>query len=190
MPLQLTAADPTHVPDAADYAGTYHSSTGQFSIVAEGDSLPLKYKGESVPLERRTRNSFFAHHPDFSLALMEFSRDAEDVAEVFHGGEWYVRGSYPGPRRSSYPEEWASYVGHYRARNPELSNFRIAARKGVLTLLNPWSNTDPLVYLSDGRFRNGDDERSPETLEFSAIAEGRALRANYTGCPYYRTFET
>ena len=81
-------------------------------------------------------------------------------------------------------------MGHYRARNPELSNFRIAVRKGDLTLLNTRGNTDPLVYLSGGRFRIGDDERNSETLEFSAKVEGQALRADYTSCPYCCTFGT
>ena len=70
-----------------------------------------------------------------------------------------------------------------------MSNFRIAVRKGVLTLLNPWGNTDPLVPVGDGRFRIGADPLSPETLTFSAVVEGQALRADYSGCPYYRTFE-
>ena len=56
-------------------------------------------------------------------------------------------------------------------------------------MLNPWGNSDPLVPVTGSRFRIGSDELSPETLEFSAVVDGRALRADYTGCPYYRTFE-
>jgi hypothetical protein len=57
-----------------------------------------------------------------------------------------------------------------------------------LTFLNPWGNTEPLIPIGAGLFRIGADSRSPETLHFDAFVEDRALRAEYSGCPYYRTF--
>ena len=46
--------------------------------------------------------------------------------EGFHEGVWYVPDSYTGSRHFDYTEHWNSFMGHYQARNPELSNFRIA----------------------------------------------------------------
>ena len=178
--------DSARLQNAADYAGAYHSSSESLDFVAEGGRLLLKYAGQSIPLEKRPHNSFYAPHPDFSLALFEFSPEGEKAVEAFHGGDWYVRDSYSGPRHFEYPDHWNSFTGHYRARNPELSNFRIVLRKGVLTFLNPWGNAEPLAPLTDNTFRIGSCALSPEILEFSAIADGRALRADYTGCPYYR----
>ena len=189
LPSLPSGRDPTHVPDAVEYAGAYTCSGTLLVVVAKGEGLFLRYRGESVSLERRARGSFYVRHPDFALALLEFSREGEDVVGAFHGGDRYVREGYTGPKHFEYPEHWKRYLGHYRARNPELSNFRIAVRKGVLTLLNPWGNTEPLMPLTDRGFRIGADDLSPETLEFSAIADGQAMRADYTGCPYYRTFE-
>ena len=40
--------------------------------------------------------------------------------------------------------------------------------------------------MNDSLFRIGDDQRSPETLRFDAVVGGQALRAVYSGCPYYR----
>jgi hypothetical protein len=37
-------------------------------------------------------------------------------------------------------------------------------------------------------FRVGSDACSRETLRFAAVVEGRALRADYSGCPYFRAF--
>lgn len=181
--------DPTHAPDSGDYAGTYRSETGSLTLVANGDRLLLVHGGETVTLERRSRDSFLATHPDFDLALLEFGRKDGRVVEAFHGGDWYAGEGYSGPRRFDHPPGWEAFVGHYRARNPELSNFRVALRKGELTLLNPWGDTAPLVPRSDGIFRIGRDERGPERMVFSAMVDGQALRADYTGCPYYRTFE-
>ena len=110
--------------------------------------------------------------------------------ELFHGPDWYAREGFRELTAPSYPNEWGAYTGHYRARNPELSNFRVAVRQGTLTLLHPWGNTSPLLPLESGRFRIGPDSLSPETLAFSAIADGKALRVEYTGCPYYRTFDS
>jgi hypothetical protein len=42
-----------------------------------------------------------------------------------------------------------------------------------------------LTELGDGRFRVG-EERSLESLHFDAVADGQALRANLSGCDYYR----
>ena len=128
-------------------------------------------------------------HPDFALALLELPRGDAHAVEAFHGADWYIGDHYQGPEGFAHPPEWEAFTGHFRARNPELSNFRIGIRKGALTLLNPWGNTAPLVPLNGAGFRIGQHPLSAETLTFSAITEGRALRADYSGCPYYRTFE-
>jgi len=177
------------IADAGEYAGTYQGETGTLTLTAAHGGLLLQLHGDATVLERRTHDSFHVPHPDFDLALLEFGRQEGRVVECFHGGDWYVKDGYAGPRTFNHPPEWDACVGHYRARNPELSNFRIAVRKGVLTLLNPWGNTDPLVPVDHGRFRIGADPLSPETLTFSAVVEGQALRADYSGCPFYRTFE-
>ena len=108
--------------------------------------------------------------------------------EAFHGPGWYVREDYSGPRRFDYPAEWDSFCGHYRTYNFGLTNFRVVVRKGTLLLMYPGGGHAPLIPLEDGLFRIGDDPSSPETLRFDAVASGRALRAVYSGCPYYRTY--
>jgi hypothetical protein len=45
-----------------------------------------------------------------------------------------------------------------------------------------------LVPIDDGSFRVGSAEQEPERIRFKAVAEGRALRANLSGCDYYRFF--
>jgi hypothetical protein len=64
----------------------------------------------------------------------------------------------------------------------------VVLRKRVLFLVHPWGDEEALAQLSDGVFRVGDDERSPERLSFDTILDGQALRANLSGCDYYRTF--
>jgi hypothetical protein len=79
-------------------------------------------------------------------------------------------------------------VGHYRSHNPWLSNFRVVLRKGALALIRPTGSEEPLIPLAGGVFRIGDEERSPDRIRFDTVLDGRALRADLSGCPYYRTF--
>jgi CubicO group peptidase (beta-lactamase class C family) len=88
------------------------------------------------------------------------------------------------------PAQWRPLVGHYRARNPWLSNFHVRVRGGRLWMIHYGDEfaPAPLVPVGDGVFRIGDDERSPERLRFDVMVDGVAVRATYSGCPYYRTF--
>lgn len=85
------------------------------------------------------------------------------------------------------PAIWKAYVGRYSAWNPGFPHFQVVVRRGALTLLMPGADTDVLVPVGDHVFRVGADAASPERLRFAAIVDGRALRADYSGCPYYRT---
>ena len=188
LPLPPERNDLTMVPDAEAYAGEYRCKDRTISIAAESGKLRLRSNGASVLLERRSPDCFYVQHPDFAFFLLEFERRDGTVVAAGHGPNWFVSDRYPGPVSFDYPPHWDAYVSHYRARNPELSNFRVGVRKGTLTLFNPWGNTEPLVPLGEADFRIGLDERSPETLSFSGIANERALRADYSGCPYFRAF--
>jgi CubicO group peptidase (beta-lactamase class C family) len=89
----------------------------------------------------------------------------------------------------SCPVEWAAYLGRYRAHNPWLPTFAIAARQGTLVMGTDWlagSQRITLAAIEPGTFRAGDDEWSPERLRFEAIVDGLAQRAVYSGTPYYR----
>jgi hypothetical protein len=183
-------ADPSHVPNAADYVGTYRAGDRVLRVNAQNEKLSLDFGGEPALLERRTDDSFFVRRPRFDLFLLEFGRDGGKVVEAFHGPDWYVTDRYAGPRHFDYPKEWEAYTGHYRTRSPELSNFRVMLRKGTLVMMSPSGDVEPLRPLGTGLFHIGDDQFSPETLRFDSVLEGRALRATYSGCPCYRTFHT
>jgi CubicO group peptidase (beta-lactamase class C family) len=188
IPAPPSVTDPASVNNAGEYAGTYSANGNTLDLVAQGERLLLKYGGLDVALEKRGGDSFYVGHPDLEPYLLEFGRDGDRVVEAFHGAGWYTGGDYSGPTSFDYPKEWECYPGHYRAHNPGLSNFRVVLRKGALLLVFPTGGNELLVPLGDSLFRIGEDQRSPETLRFDALAGGRALRADYSGCPYYRTY--
>ena len=188
LPALPPVAEPGNVTNAADYAGSYGAGEERMDISARGDQLTLHWRGREAALEKRGVDSFYAPHPDLELFLLEFGREDDRAVEVFHGPDWYAGEGYSGPRSFDYPIEWETYQGHYRTYNFGLTNFRIILRKGALLLMYPSGGGEVLSAVDDGLFRIGEDPRSPETLQFDSIASGRALRAVYSGCPYYRTY--
>jgi hypothetical protein len=79
-------------------------------------------------------------------------------------------------------------VGHYRAHNPWISNFRVLLRKGVLLLDWQIDESQELIPLADGSFQVGHGDYRLERLRFDQVADGRALRATWSGYEYYRFF--
>ena len=188
LPPAPTIVEPASVINAAEYAGAFRSSNDRMDFVASGDRLTLHWHGEDIVLEQRGEDSFQVPHTELELFLLEFGREGNRVVEVFHGSDRYVVDGYFGPNTFDHPDEWKGFQGHYRTYNFGLTNFRVMLRKGQLLLIYPTGGHEILAPLGDGVFRIGEHPRSPETLRFDSIASGRALRAIYSGCPYYRTF--
>jgi hypothetical protein len=69
----------------------------------------------------------------------------------------------------------------------------VVGRKRQLWLIFPivpdgFEDEQPLVPLSDGSFRAGADETSPERVRFDAVVDGKALRAVLSDGHYERDF--
>ena len=82
-------------------------------------------------------------------------------------------------------------VGRYRAHNPWLPTFAIAAGDGALVLGTDWMNGSyriALTALDDDLFRVGDEPWTPERLRFDTLIDGAHQRAILSGTPYYRAF--
>jgi hypothetical protein len=110
------------------------------------------------------------------------------VDELFYGPQWFIHDHYQGPRQFEFPPEWEAYCGHYRSHNPWVTNFRIFLRKDQLIYAAPNGDEEVLVPYGAGCFRLGEEEFTPERIWFDQIIDGQALRANLSGCPYYRFF--
>ncbi len=188
LPPLPDAPEPTGIELAAEYAGTYRSQSATFTLAAQDGQLVMQAGDAQLVLERRRVDCFYVPHADWSLFLLHFGREEGQVVEAFHGPDWYAGEGYAGPRTFDSPPAWSAYPGHYRSHNPWYGNFRVVVRKGKLWFIHPSGEEELLVPLGDGLFRVGADERSPERLRFDTVLDGRALRANLSGCDYYRTF--
>ena len=89
--------EPTKVPNATDYAGTYTSTNGSaLTFRAVGDRLELNHKGQAVALERRGTDTFYCRHPEFALFLVRFVREKGAITEMSFGPQWYANERYTG----------------------------------------------------------------------------------------------
>ena len=176
---------PTEVPNAADYAGTYTSVDGnKLELVADGTRLFLVHRGERILLERGGGESFIVKHPEFEIFQLGFVRENQKgITEAYHGSNWYMGAKYDGPKSFNAPKEWEGYVGHYSNDSPWYGDIRVVLRKGQLYL----NGSQRLTQRPDGRFGSGDPE-APDRLGFESIIDGRAMRLNYSGIIYRRTF--
>lgn len=195
MPLPETPPMPnfSHIRVPADYAGEYHSENCTLHLVAEKHHLYLMCDEQRVVLEERSYDCFYANHPEWDRYLLRFERTKDGrVSAVSHGPRWFYNQNYEGPTRFDTPLAWRAFTGHYRAHNPWSSNFRVFTRKGQLILSWPTGDEEVLKPLSSeadcAHFRIGEEEYIPERLSFDQVVEGRALRAVFSGCAYYRFF--
>jgi D-alanyl-D-alanine carboxypeptidase len=177
---------PEEIKNAADYAGTYTSPDGRkLTFAAEGDRLLLVHQGQRVALERSGgRDRFIVKHPDFELFLLGFARDKNRVVEAFYGADWYAGEAYAGARTFTYPKEWDAFAGHYFNDSPWYGTARVVLRKGQLLL----DGVQPLVPTEGNTFRLAGDDLSPDRLGFESVVAGKAMRLNYAGIIFRRTF--
>lgn len=183
--IPAPTAPAEEVRNAAEFAGKYTAPDGrELVLVAEGQRLVLLHKGRRVALERAGgQNAFLVKHPDFALFLLAFAREGDVVTEALHGGDWYAGARYQGAREFSHPKEWEGFVGHYHNDSPWYGDTRVVLRKGRLWL----DGLQPLVPRGDGMFGVGDPD-GPDRVGFESIVAGRAMRLNYSGVIFRRTF--
>jgi hypothetical protein len=188
LPNPPAVVEPRQVENASEYAGTYRNEAGVLELRAEGQCLLLEYDGQRLILEWYDDDCFRVPHPRLWHFPLRFGRIDGQVVEAFHGPAAYAKDGYRAPEASEAPASWQAFPGHYRSHNPWYTNFRIVLRRGRLLLVEANGEEQSLEPMGDGLFRIGADARSPERLRFDTILDGQAIRANRSGCDFYRTF--
>ncbi len=176
--------DPGVVKNASDYEGTFENPAGgKLRIAADGSALFLMSGDQKIAMEQRGRDIFLANEYSWLCFPLVFGRNsAKKVVELSHGADWYVNGSYDGPRAFPKLSQHESFVGHYRSDSPWLRSTRIVVRKGKL-----WINgTAPLEPIGEALFRLGGDPFSPDVVEFLHVVNGKALLLKINGGDQWR----
>jgi CubicO group peptidase (beta-lactamase class C family) len=186
------------LPGTPDLAGAWvraGPSAGPGFEIVEAPSGPIvRLGGDVVALAPWGEDRWLAAHPRFDRHLLVADRGPAGggPAELWHGGDRYVRaGSTPRPLPAADPA-LAACAGAYRSHTPWTTNFRVVLRGDRLWLTfaeapDGFEDEAPLVPLPDGSLRVGEDPGGPERLAFDTIIEGRPVRALLSGWPYHRT---
>jgi CubicO group peptidase (beta-lactamase class C family) len=181
-PPPSTTTMPDQVVNAAEYAGSFISATGEKIVLNAADGkLWLVAGTQRIALERIANDRFIVKHPDFEFYPIEFGRNNGVVVEAFHGPRWFRHQRYAGPKIIDYPKAWEALVGNYRSDSPWFGNSRVYIRKGKLTV-----DGATLTPIADSLFRLG-AEWSPERVSFGPIVDGAATRLRLSGVEHYRT---
>jgi hypothetical protein len=177
---------PDEVKNAAEYAGVYTSPDGKkLELAAEGEKLILVHGGRRIALERAgaAGDRFIVKHPDFETFLLGFVRENRQVTQAVHGANWYMGANYTGAKTFDTKKDWEAFAGHYNNDSAWYGDTRIVLRKGQLFV----DGVQPLIPRGDGKFGIGDPE-APDWISFESIVDGRAMRLNYSGIIFRRTF--
>ncbi len=160
-------------------------------IVASKNGPMLRCDGREIALEELGSDLFLAPDAAFDRFPIRVERPTDDIPELWHGGQRYVRAGV-GARRLPEPSaELQAIAGHYRSHNPWTTNFRIVLRGDQPWLIfagapDGFDTEQPLIPSKEGSFHVGEDLRNPEGLRFDTVVDERALRAWLSGWPYYR----
>jgi D-alanyl-D-alanine carboxypeptidase len=179
------APDPEiEVANAGDYVGVFTGQQGKLEFVREDTRLFLVRAEKRIPLQRLgDADRFYANEPDLTRFSFRFGRSKETgpVVEVSWGDQWYTSSAYDGPRQFGIPEEWRSYVGHYRTEDAWIGSVRVFIVKGRLTL----DGSTPLER--DGElFRLRDEPANTEWIRFGEVVNGKCMRIKYSGVDLWR----
>jgi len=175
---------PDEVKNAADYAGIYTAPDGKkLELAAEGEKLILVHHNRRIVLERAGGDRFIVKHPDFDRFLLGFVRENQQVTQAFHGPDWYIGAKYTGPKTFEAKKDWEAFAGHYNNDSAWYGDTRVVLRNGQLFI----DGVQPLIPRGDGKFGLGDPE-TPDWISFESIVDGRAMRLNYSGILFRRTF--
>lgn len=170
------------------YAGTYSSEAMSFQVVPRRPGIAMRLSGKSYQLQPTDDGSFVSSAPGFELYPITFKVRGSKVLRASYGPEEFARAPARA-RRAPVPLELARFVGHYRATNPWLTNFRVFYRSGGLHFSNPQDGAEvPLTKVSEACFAMGRNKETPERLRFHDVVSGKAMRVELSGSQFYRAF--
>jgi D-alanyl-D-alanine carboxypeptidase len=186
--------------DASDdrrFAGRYHLASGgtggsdsltfeffdgHLVLDAEGARVPLLRMGSGVFRDSRANDAypFFFGPSDHA---------SSPVSEVSRGAAWYTNSAFHGKVEPAAPTGYSAYVGHFENNGVEGPAVRVFVRNGRLLIDFGFEDMNPKALQATnhpGEFRIAEPEYNPALLRFDTVADGHALRLEFSGVPLYR----
>jgi hypothetical protein len=183
----------TRVDDRDAYVGTYTSSDARtLKVSANGGGLAISVDGGpaigAFPTPGASSLRLVVPDSELDCFAVMFERDGDGQATAaLHGARRFAAGD-AAPPPGEINETSRTFEGHFESYNPWMPTIRIVQREGTLLLCDRSGMETPMAQIDETTFCLG-DPALPERLRFDAIVDGLALRANASGCDYYRSFE-
>jgi CubicO group peptidase (beta-lactamase class C family) len=184
----------TAVERADDYVGTYTADDGAtLEIVRrppDGLGLRLNHGDvlEAFPTPHASRLRLIVPNSRLDRFAVTFEKKEDDeVVAACHGPVRFAAAA-DASRAEAVNEGWRAFEGRFESHNPWMPTFRVVQRAGRLLFCDRSGMELALAQVDESTFAL-EDPAVPERLRFDAIVDGVALRANASGCDYYRSFE-
>ncbi len=166
------------------FAGVFTAAKGDvIEIVAEADKIRMRRNGMETAMQEAAPALFTSDEPQFAVTGIAFDIENVGAVRLWAGDLEYARDSATGYRPPA-PPELASLVGRYDNDDRWAGPLYVYARDGRLWI----GNAEPLTPLTNGEWRLGADEWSPERIRFDGVVNGRPQRLLFSGTPYVRRF--
>lgn len=167
----------TKLDDPAKLAGSFRSANGtQVELVPLGDGLGVRRNGVTLPLQGGD-DSFTVVGPGEETSGLKLDIKDGVVRSVGWKSDLYGEGV-----SGEIPEALRRCAGLYDSGSPWVGMMEILARPDGLW----FGGTTPLIPLSDGSFRLGTDESSPERVRFDSDLNGIPQRMLFSGVDLLR----
>ncbi|ANP46310.1 serine hydrolase domain-containing protein [Candidatus Viadribacter manganicus] len=185
---EVAAAAPTRstISDPARLTGVYTAQSGEtFEVQADGaDQVAMVRHGARSRMQSLAGPFFVSADPRFATSGVLFEAEESDVVRAWADDVEFLRGPPPHAYQAQPSDELKQLAGIYDSDNAWSGTVWVIARAGKLWL----NNAEPLTLLSDGSWRAGADEWSPERIRFDGLVDGRPTRLMLSGSPYVRRF--
>ncbi|THD57175.1 serine hydrolase domain-containing protein [Phenylobacterium sp.] len=185
-PKATPSAAPPKTPPVEAYLGHYVSQGGAgLTVAATGRGIMARLGEEAVAMEPYEEDAFIAIAPQAAARPLVFRRTDKTVVRAWWNGVEFVRAVADRPVAAFSPATPATLLaltGWYGCDDPWHGGFRVAAQGEALFV----DDVTPLIRLSDGSWRAGEKDWSPERMRFDAPIDGRPMRAIASGVDHLR----
>lgn len=185
-PKAAAAPAPPTLPDMTPYLGRYVSQRGAPMVVtATSRGVSARISDVIHTMEPEGEDVFISGGPNVGARPLVFRRSEKAVVRVWFEDVEYVRENGAGPIAPfspPTPPALLALTGLYACDDPWHGSFRVTAQGERLFA----DDATPLTRLTDGAWRRGEADWSPERIRFDALIDGRPTRAIASGVDHVR----
>lgn len=172
----------TPIEKSGDFVGSYRSAAGDvIEVKAAAAGLRARAGGVEAELKPGGGDNLLIADPRIGRYPLAFQRKDKTVTSVWWGPTHYALDDSDLDRKP-VPARLAAMAGRYDNDDPWMGVLRVVARPDGLYA----GGTEKLTHLLGATYRYGDDDWSPERVQFDAPLDGQTTRVAFSGVDFLR----